>query len=170
MFSTAARKWVPLALALALTLSLAACGSDDDGTGATATTTGEETTTTVASEGGVVNVVAVEYGFGGIDATLPAGETEFTFTNDGEEPHEMTLIPLTEDAPPLDELIKGSEKEASKYFAGKPEHTDAKAGEEGKSITVDLKPGVYAYVCFVSTKQSEKPHAFLGMRGTFEVQ
>jgi len=168
MFSTAARKWVPLALALALTLSLAACG-DDDETGATATTAGEETTTTVASDG-VVDVITVEYGFAGIDATLPAGETEFTFTNNGEEPHEMTLIPLTDDAPPLEELIEGSEKEASKYFAGKPEHTDAKPGEEGKSITVDLQPGVYAYVCFVQTKQSEKPHAFLGMRGTFEVQ
>lgn len=170
MFDKAARKWVPLALALTLTLGLAACGSDDDDPGATATTAGEETTTTVAAEAGVVNVVAVEYGFAGIEATLPAGETEFTFTNEGEQKHEFVLVPLTEDAPSVAELIELPEKKVGNFFSGPPSRTVAKPGEEGKALTVELAPGRYGYVCFVSTDESKKPHAFLGMRGELTVE
>jgi hypothetical protein len=162
------RKWVPLALALFLTVGLAACGSDDDAEpGATATTVAEDDT--AEGSGGEVEVQAVEYGFV-LPETLPAGETTFTLKNNGEEPHQLILVPLVDDAPPVADLIKLSQKESAKYFSGKPSEAHAKPGEEAKPLEVNLEAGRYGYVCFVRTKESKKPHAFLGMYGELTVE
>jgi plastocyanin len=153
-------------------MGLAACGSDDDtDPGATDTTVSEDETTTTAAEGsgGEVEVQAVEYGFV-LPETLPAGETTFAFKNNGKEPHQLILVPLLDDAPPVEDLIKLSQKEGAKYFKGRPSETSAKPGEEGKPLEVTLEAGRYGYVCFVRTKESKKPHAFLGMYGELTVE
>lgn len=169
------KRWVPLALALLITTGLAACGDDGSPAADSVTTTeaaSGATTTTAPADGAAgaeVEVTAVDFGFD-LPETLPAGPTTFTLTNAGEQPHQMILIPMQEGAPPVEDLIKLKQKEAAKYFAGPPQETHAKPGETGKPLEVDLKPGTYVYACFFSDKKTHKPHAFLGMRGTLEVQ
>jgi hypothetical protein len=169
-------------LALLLALMLTACGSDDDGGDTDSGAQNEETSQPADTEapdeeapgeaGGQVAVTAQEFEFSGIPDTVPAGETTFNFTNAGKQPHEFVLIPLSEDAPALDKLLKLPEKEAETYFAGKPESTFAKPGssEEG-AFTTELTSGSrYVYVCFVQDPKTKTPHAFLGMNGEFTAE
>ena len=39
-----------------------------------------------------------------------------------------------------------------------------------KGITLDLKPGRYAFYCFVSDREGGKPHALKGMVEEFKVE
>ena len=166
-------------LALLLALMLTACGSDDDGedtdTGAGDQT--EQPADTGESEaaddsGSQLAVTAQEFEFTGISDTVPAGETTVNFTNAGKQPHEFILFALADNAPPLEELLKMSEKEAGEFFLGEPQTTFAKPGktEEG-AFTAEFESGAhYAYVCFVQDPKTKKPHAFLGMNGEFTVE
>jgi uncharacterized cupredoxin-like copper-binding protein len=168
-----------LLLALMLALFMVACGSDDNGDndpGAqpaeTEQTEPEETEDAPGAAGAQVAVTATEFEFTGIEETMPAGETTFSLVNDGKQPHEFLLFGLNEDAPPLDKLLKMSQKEAEKFFAGPPESAFAKPGESmEEAFTVELASGShYAYVCFVEDKKTKQPHAFLGMVGEFTVE
>jgi uncharacterized cupredoxin-like copper-binding protein len=112
-------------------------------------------------------VTAVEYKFHGLPAELPAGEATILMENDGQEPHEMSLVRITTDAT-LEELLELPERQAMEQIedAG---HLFARPGEDHRR-TFTLEPGRYGYVCFVSTKKSDGvPHAFQGMAGEFTV-
>ena len=168
-----------LLLALMLALMLVACGSDDDGTDSgaqpdetTVETGGDEATEAPGGGEAQIAVTAKEFEFSGIPESMPAGETTFNFTNGGKQPHEFILVHLTEDAPSLDEMLKLSDKESEKFFAGPPESTFAEPGKtEEEAFSVDLASGErYAYVCFVEDPKTKKPHAFLGMNGEFTVE
>lgn len=81
------------------------------------------------------------------------------------------MVPLAEDAPDVNELIKMPEKEASKFFAGKPTGTNGEIQPgQTKTFTTDLQPGNYALVCFVQSKEEKQPHAFLGMVNQMTVE
>lgn len=101
----------------------------------------------------------------------PAGETEITLTNEGKEPHQLLMALLTEDAPDVEKLLELPQKKAESYFAEEYNQLEKpiKPGESA-SATVDLKPGTYAYVCFVESKKEKAPHAFLGMVGQLTVE
>jgi len=113
-------------------------------------------------------VTAVEYGF---DAeALPSGKIEVDFENDGAQPHHLLASRLIGDSTAADvERFFKTEK-------GKPplrEENQATAvieGGEGQTVTLDLKPGRYAFYCFISDRQGGPPHAFKGMVDEFEVK
>jgi hypothetical protein len=167
-----------LFLALMLALLLAACGSDDNGDtdpGAQPAETAEETEepneTEAPAEGGAqVAVTATEFEFD-LPDTLPAGETTFNFVNAGKQPHELSLVELSEDAPAVDKLLKLPEKKAAEFFT-EAGHAFAKPGKsQENAFTYELTSGArFAYVCFVQDPKSKTPHAFLGMAGEFTVE
>ena len=157
-------------------LLLGACGSDDESTDAEQPGAGTQSSAADAQDqtGGSVTVYGTEYAFE-MPETLPAGETDFTLVNKGEEPHMFILAELKPDAPSVEELIKLDEKEANKYIVEQQVIDPIKPGETSDPITMDLVSGAtYGYVCFVpSPKKSEghgAPHAQLGMYGSFTVE
>src|SRR5688572_12241730 len=140
------------ALLFVLALVFSGCGNDDPTVDAGAP---EDESSTPADEGGgEVLITAVEYEFDLADS-YPAGATTFSLQNDGEEPHFIDIVELTEDAPPLDELLKMPEKKVGQFFVGQPNHIPvAKPGQAAKkSVEIDLvSGGRYAYVCFIEAK------------------
>lgn len=124
--------------------------------------------------GAKVDVVAVDYAFQGMPATLKSGVTGFKLTNtSSNEDHEMSigkLLPANE-AMSVEKILALPEKKADKLFdesAGGGMF--APIGESGYT-TLDLTPGTYVYACFISVggKKSGMPHAMKGMYGTFTV-
>lgn len=167
---------VPTVLVAAgLFASLAACGDDDPTPSATAdaTTTSPPTSAAgsadeeikpcsseapaeaVGLEGDpaepgapIVDVVAVEYAFEGVPATLPAGPHGFRLIGEGEEFHELALLRVDDERPiaELLELPEEEQEEVSTYIGGItacPQETSPEA------LGATLTPGRYALVCFV---------------------
>lgn len=153
---------------LALGLLFTACGGDDDEP-PVGTDTGADATETPMAEGGTVLITAIEYAFD-LPEELPAGSTTFTLENAGEEKHFIDIAKLTDDAPPVSELIELPDRKVGRFFEGQPNHIPpVKPGETSKKpLEIDLEPGRYGYVCFVEAKDGT-PHAFLGMHGEFTV-
>jgi plastocyanin len=113
-------------------------------------------------------VTAVEYGFDSEE--LPSGAVEIDFENDGVQPHHLLASQLIGDSTAADvERFFKTEK-------GKPPlHKEGQAtavieGGEGQTVTFNLKPGRYAFYCFISDRQGGPPHAFKGMIDEFEVK
>jgi hypothetical protein len=118
---------------------------------------------------GTLEFAATEYAFG-VQETAAAGETTIVLKNSGDEPHMLDLVPLTDDAPPVEKLIKLPEKKVEKFFKGRPIHINpVKPGKTSKPVKAKLKPGRYGYVCFFA-KKGEKPHAFKGMFGEMTIE
>jgi hypothetical protein len=113
-------------------------------------------------------VTAVEYGFDTDE--LPSGSIEINFENDGVQPHHMLAAQLIGDSTAADvERFFKTEK-------GKPpvrrngQATAVVEGGEGQTVAFDLKPGRYAFYCFISDRQGGPPHIFKGMVDEFEVK
>ena len=168
---------VLLALLMALAL-LGACGGggDDDATDSAAEDTTEdaedsptEDDSSEEAEAGTLQFHATEYAFS-VSETVAAGQTSIEIVNKGEEPHMLDLVPLVDDAPAVEELIKLPEKKLGKYFIGQPMTIEpVKSGVTSKALEANLKPGRYGYVCFYA-KKGEEPHAFKGMYGELTVE
>jgi hypothetical protein len=114
-----------------------------------------------------IMVKAVEYEFQGMPETLQAGQVAIRLENAGTEPHQMSIVRITTDAT-VEELLQLPAKEANRQIeeAG---NLFARPGDSQRRV-LDLVPGDYGFVCFVSTKASEGPHAFHGMFGEFTVE
>jgi hypothetical protein len=154
-----------LATLVAAALFGACGGGGDDGAGQ------EPAAESPMEEAGgeTVEFAATEYAFG-VPETIPAGEVTVTLKNSGDEPHMLDLVPLTDDAPPVEKLIKLPEKKVEKFFKGRPIHINpVKPGETSKPVDANLTAGRYGYVCFFA-KKGEKPHAFKGMFGELTVE
>lgn len=168
------RKWMIVLLGAAMLMGVA-CGDDDTPSGSDNSTDAQETESPEAEAtesedtGGGLSVTAVEYAFDLSSATLPAGETEITFTNEGKEQHQLIMALLTEDAPDISELVQLPEKKTNQFLE-KEFNEGAKAIKPGDStnFTLDLKPGTYGMVCFVSNDKG--PHALQGMYNSFTVE
>ena len=122
-----------------------------------------------------VPVTAIDYEFQGMPATLPAGPTNFKFTNNApKEDHMLVIQKLNAkgETMNLDDILALPEKKANQYL----EQTGgafmfAPAGGTFYGPT-NLTPGKYIYACFISqgNKKNGKPHFMLGMKGEFAVQ
>ena len=167
----ASRIKILLAVLMSLAL-LGACGGgeDDPATDAGQDSEAEsEETPAEETEGGTLEFAGTEYAFSA-PPTAPAGATSITLVNNGEERHMLDIVPLTDDAPPVKELIKLPEKKIGKYFTGQPQTIEPiKPGETSDPLELELEPGRYGYVCFFAEK-GEKPHALLGMYGELTVE
>ena len=113
-------------------------------------------------------VTAAEYAFQADGLT--AGENEVDFRNDGAQPHHLLIAPLVGDATADDVLaaIK-SEKEKPPFDDKEFQSTAVIEGGESQLVDLDLKPGRYVMLCFISDRQGGPPHALKGMVDEVEV-
>ena len=135
-------RWPHLLGVLLLTIALAACGSTARGSAPAPTTPAAGGQAAGAASGGgtTVNVVASNFAFA-LDATrASAGAVTFVVRNDSPAEHDFA--------------IRGQ---------GVDRKTPMLKRGETASLTVELPPGTYTYVCTVGG------HERLGMHGTFTV-
>jgi hypothetical protein len=114
-----------------------------------------------------VEVTGLDYSFEGIPDELEAGVVGFSFTNDGEEPHEMLVFRINDDVDAsVDELVHLPERETIQMVELKA----ATFNEPGQTTYTfsDLEPGRYGAACFVETDEGI-PHIDEGMQFEFEV-
>jgi hypothetical protein len=109
-------------------------------------------------------VTASEYTFD--TEGLEAGENEVLFENVGAQPHHLIAAPITRG---------GTIAEVKKAIMGKgggeppldekaPQVTTAVIeGGESQVLDLDLEPGSYALLCFITDRQGGPPHAVKGM-------
>ena len=122
-----------------------------------------------------VEAVGVDYAYEGIPDSVPAGTTAITFTNEGEELHEIGLARINDDVTmSVQELVALPQEQAMTMvtFSG-----GAFAEPAASDTTfVELEPGRYAAVCFIpqgtthDTEGSGPPHTALGMLAEFTVE
>jgi hypothetical protein len=94
---------------------------------------------------------------------IPGGRVVWKVVNAGRLVHRLTLLPLSDDLPPIDEQLHGEERQALTPFAGVP---DRLPGETGTFAT-DLLPGHrYALICFNQDPDGVS-HALKGMNSEF---
>ncbi|MEJ7763985.1 MAG: hypothetical protein WKF86_00655 [Acidimicrobiales bacterium] len=87
----------------------------------------------------------------------------FRVVNRGAQEHELTMVPLPDDVPPVAEQIGSGNPRLVTPLARVPPR---QPGENG-SFAVDLVPGRrYALVCYVRNAEG-KPHASIGMSSEF---
>lgn len=197
--------------ALALMAGVAACGDDDEGADGTTSTTEETTTSAPADEGGEeggppeenpcgeggsgmlappetpadgateVTVSAADYSFEGIDELATAGEYAVTFTNEGNELHELMIMKIAEgETRPIEELLQLPDEEAQQ-IATPVGMTFACPGATAEPTGVDLsEAGRYVAICFIpvgtmadtdfaTMGEDGKPHFMEGMVEEFEI-
>lgn len=123
------------------------CGGDDEESSDTAATTTEQTTAGGGGGGGETSVGMTEYEFDPNDLSVAAGDT-LALTNDGQIPHNLTIVEGT------DPEAGGAELAASDDIAG---------GDSGE-LTVDAEPGDYSFLCTIPG------HAEDGMVGTITIE
>jgi len=150
-----------------------ACGGGDDATEESATEANEDAagaTPEDTADSGPIVVPMTDFAFGAPEF-VPAGEFKVTAVNNGDQPHEMGVIPLKEGAPPIEELARMGDKELQKWAAGPFGGTDGpvKPGAE-KTFTLDgTNAASFGFACFIKDPKSKKPHVALGMFGSFAV-
>lgn len=96
--------------------------------------------------------------------TLPRGRVVFRLVNEGRSDHEVVLLPLPEEFPPIEEQLRSDERRALETVAGPP----AVDPGDNQTFAVDLTPGRYAMVCFVLDEDGV-PHSLKGMASEFGV-
>jgi len=136
-----------------LLLALAGCsGSKSKAASSGGQSGGGVTVTTAAASAGptVVSVVGGEkpdgkYYFTATPGSVSAGKTTITFKNMGTKVHELIVLKT---GTPAGKLKVGANHEVSE---------DASVGEDSetdpgktKSVTIDLKPGRYVFVCNIA--------------------
>lgn len=93
------------------------------------------------------------------DGVIPGGRVVFQVRNEGSLWHQLSILPLSDDLPPIDQQLKGSERSVIRPFAGVAPQPPG----DGGSFAVDLERGQrYALVCFVRDPDNAT-HAVKGM-------
>jgi plastocyanin len=137
---------IAMLMAVGLMGFAAGCGDDDEESADTAATT-SATTAESGGGGGATSVGMTEYEFDPSDATAAAGDT-LELTNDGQIPHNYTIVDDVSDPEAGEELV-GSD--------------DFAPGDSG-TMTVDVDPGEYGVLCTIPG------HAEQGMVGSIKVE
>jgi plastocyanin len=132
--------------------------------------TGEAGDGTLPETDSVVN--AVDFGFESDGVT--AGET-ITFRNEGEQPHHMIAVPITDDDASIEEVEAFFGEEAEE--GGPPPvdfdqgvFTSVLEGGDEQVSAAQLDAGRWALVCFISNREGGPPHIEFGMIDELEVE
>lgn len=147
-----------VAMLAVLTLAATGCGGPEQT---------EREQSPPATEPLEVQVDAEDYVFEGIPATLPAGEVMFVLDNQGFARHELSFGHLLGDES-VEEVVRLPESQLHEAIERLPDGIPPIPTGEFAHVTLNLRPGRYAYVCFVGDGLG-RPHAFAGMVGEFTV-
>lgn len=110
----------------------------------------------------VVQIALDEYEFR-YPEQVPGGRVVFRIANRGRLEHELTLVPLDADVPPIAEQLRSGDRRVVRPIARVPPR---RPGQNG-SFAVDLAPHErYAFVCYVRSPDGQA-HASLGMGSEF---
>lgn len=112
----------------------------------------------------VVAVEMREYGFA-YEPPRAGGRVVFEVHNRGTLPHDLAVMPLPPDLPPLDEQLRGTARRLVPILANVP----ARPPGSRTTFAVDLGPGRYGLVCFVLDPDGRQ-HAQKGMSSEFTVR
>ena len=115
------------------------------------------------------SIRASEYAFA--TAGLKAGRNRVTFENTGKEPHHAVIAPLRPGKTLADvRKFAREEGDEDRESSGPPpldfEKTQATTVFDGgmKQVTeLDLEPGKYALLCFITDRKGGPPHVAKGM-------
>lgn len=131
-------------------MGLAACESPSPGK------------TTLPAGPQVVDVGMTEYKFV-YDRRIAAGRVLLRVRNRGDVAHNMSVTPLPDDVPPIDEQLRGIQRRAIIPLA----RVTRRGPGTSTTIALDLEPGVrYAFICFVQDAEG-RPHYLRGMSSEF---
>jgi hypothetical protein len=117
-------------------------------------------------------VTGVDYAFEGLTATMPTGLTAVTFTNGGEEAHEMVVFAKAEGTEEtFDELLQLPEEEVGDKVVPVGGIPPIEPGSEETAL-LDLEAGEYMAICFLPVGGGEEgpPHFLEGMKAEFTVE
>ncbi|HEY5977134.1 MAG TPA: plastocyanin/azurin family copper-binding protein [Solirubrobacterales bacterium] len=114
-------------------------------------------------------VTAAEYKFEADG--LEAGENEVAFENVGAQPHHLIVAKLKDGATfkEVQDAIKTNKGEPPLEEEG-GDHTAVIEGGETQLVELNLEPGTYAMMCFISDRQGGPPHAVKGMVNELEIE
>jgi hypothetical protein len=122
-----------------------------------------------------LEATGVDYEYEGLPDTIPGGVVAITFTNEGEELHEIGLARINDDVTmPVEEVLALPEEQVFSMIqlAGV---TFAAPGES-ETTFLRMEPGRYGAACFVpqgtthDTEGAGPPHFTLGMFAEFTVE
>lgn len=109
----------------------------------------------------VVEVAMADFRFD-YDPAIAGGRVLFRVANTGKASHSLSLLPLTDDIPPIDQQLRGTTRRAVTPLAA----IKARPPGTATTVAVELVPGTrYAMVCFVD--DAEGTHALRGMSSEF---
>ena len=98
-------------------------------------------------------------------APVSPGRAVFNVANTGTVTHNLLVVPIPDDFPPIDEQLHGDVRRpiypVAQLYARKP-------GETG-TFAVDLRPNQrYAFICVIAAPDGQ-PHFLKGMNSEFRV-
>lgn len=99
-----------------------------------------------------------------MSGTAAAGRTVFTIRNAGDDPHQIAVVYLPDDLPPLDVQLQGATRRNVAPLAGVSSRSPGQTG----TFAVDLGPGRYGLLCFERHENGEI-HALHGEAVEFHV-
>jgi hypothetical protein len=97
---------------------------------------------------------------------VPSGRVVFRVVNAGRRPHRLTLLPLPEDVPPIDQQLRGHKRRVIAPLGNLPELAPGSTN----TFAVDLAPDQrYALIDF-SPGPGGRSNALLGMTSEFHAE
>ena len=111
----------------------------------------------------MVSVSMREYGYG-YEPPTASGRIVFNVDNTGTIDHEMVLVSVGDDIPPIGDQLRSGERVVVPTVA----RLSPKAPGRWGALAVDLVPGRYAMVCFVQDPDGAQ-HAKKGMNTEFRI-
>lgn len=94
------------------------------------------------------------------------GRAVFSLTNAGKVNHRLTIIPIGDDVPPIDEQLHGSTRRGVDPEA----QSSVLRPGEAETIAIDVLPGQrYAFVCFLVDPGDTIVNGLKGMNSEFRV-
>lgn len=97
-------------------------------------------------------------------SAVPAGRIVFDVTNQGQEPHQLILLRLPEDGPPLARMLEGPGRTGLPPAAVLPPQRPGAT----RRAAYDLAPGRYGLICVLRGEDGEA-HTSKGMHAEFQV-